>query len=207
MKFKIFLVLLISMFITASSFSQIKLSIGPEAGINISNFAGTPDPQSSSRTGLLFGADFAIGFGKYMAVQTGLRFVMKGASSTGANGTAYVDKLNYLEIPLLLKVTFPLTEVSPYLLAGPVLGINMSANEDATPNGGTTQTTDLGPFITGTDFGLLFGGGVAFKIAPKIDLFAQFGYSLGLSNILKNSTTNTLKNNGIQITAGAMFHL
>ncbi len=207
MKFKIFLVLLVSIFITASSYSQVKLSIGAEGGINISNFSGTPDPQSSSRTGLIFGANLDIGFGHYISVQPGLRFIMKGASSTGADGTAFVDKLNYLEIPVLLKATFHLTEVSPYLMAGPILGINMSANEDQTPQGGTTTTTDISQFISGTDFGLLFGGGVGFKIAPKVDLFAQFGYCLGLSNILKNATTSTLKNTGIQLTAGAMFHL
>ena len=131
---------------------------------------------------------------------------MKGASNSSAAGSVS-DKLNYLEIPVLLKVTFPLTEVSPYLIGGPVLAINMSANEDQTPTGGTTTTVDVSNDISGTDFDLLVGGGVGFKVAPRMDIFAQFGYSFGLSNILKNSTTNTLKNNGIQLTAGVMFHL
>ncbi len=206
MKFKIFLVACLAVLITSTSYSQLKLAIGGEAGINIANFTGTPDPSTSTRTGLIIGADFSMGFTKYIAIQPGLKFIMKGASNSSAAGSVS-DKLNYLEIPVLLKVTFPLTEVSPYLIGGPVLAINMSANEDQTPTGGTTTTVDVSNDISGTDFDLLVGGGVGFKVAPRMDIFAQFGYSFGLSNILKNSTTNTLKNNGIQLTAGVMFHL
>jgi len=205
----IYTALLAVLFLSANIYSQrrpIELVLGVEGGINIGNFTGTPDPSSSSRTGLIAGASLEIGFTKNFAIQTGLRFIMKGAQTTG-DGVVYVDKLNYLEIPALIRADFPLSEVEPYLLAGPVLGINMSANEDQTPNGGTTTTVDISNAISGTDFGLLFGGGVEFKLNKKIDLFAQFGYELGLSNILKNATNQTLKNTGIQLTAGVLFDL
>jgi hypothetical protein len=207
MKLKIFLVAFICILFTSASYSQIKLSIGPEVGINIANLSATPDFSYTSRTGLLFGANLDMGFGHYISVQPGLRFVMKGAGGSDGAGGSFTIKLNYFEIPVLLKVTFPLTEVKPFLFAGPVLGINMSANEDDTPQGGTTTTTDVSNNVSGTDFSILFGGGVGFKVAPKVDLYASFGYQLGLSNILKNNTTTTLKNTGIQITAGAWFHL
>lgn len=207
MKFKIILVLLLTAISGTSTFSQVKMGVGVEAGINIANFSTTPDISTTSRTGMIFGVNLDLAFGHYISVQPGLRFTMKGASGNdGAGGTA-TDKLNYIEIPVLLKATFPLTEVKPYVFAGPILGINISANADDTPNGGTTTTSDISNSISGTDFNLLFGGGIGFKIAPKVDLFAQFGYAFGLSNILKNSTTQTFKNNGIQITGGAMFHL
>jgi hypothetical protein len=203
----IYAVLLAVIFLsTTTTNSQIKLKIGPEAGICIANFTGTPDPTSNSRTGLIFGANLEIGISKYISIQPGLRFVMKGASTTVTGGT-FTDKLNYLEIPALLKVNFALTEVNPYVFAGPVLGVMLSANEDQTPTGGTTTTSDISSLLSGTDFDIMFGAGVGFKIAPKIELYGQFGYSLGLSNILKNATTQTLKNNSIQLTAGAMFAL
>lgn len=203
----IVLSLLAVMVLSTNVFSQgIKLSFGPEAGINIASFTGTPDPQSNSRTGLIVGANMEIGFNKYFSVQPGLRFVMKGSSASVTGGTI-TDKLNYLEIPALLKVNFALTEVNPYIMAGPVLAISLSANEDQTPTGGTTTTTDVSNNVSGTDFCMMFGGGVGFKVTHKVDLYVQVGYSLGLSNILKNTTTATLKNNGIQITAGAMFGL
>jgi opacity protein-like surface antigen len=204
----IYATLLAVMFLSSNVYSQrgLEIKLGPEAGINIANFSGTPDPNTNTRTGLIFGANLELGFSKNFSVQPGLRFIMKGASSSSAAGTV-TDKLNYLEIPVLLKVNFPLTEVLPYLIAGPVLGINMSASEDQTPTGGTTTTVDVSNSISGTDFNLLVGGGVGFRLTKRIDLFAQFAYAFGLSNILKNNTTSTLKNNGIQLTAGAMFDL
>jgi hypothetical protein len=211
MKFKIFLVVFVSMFITASSFSQVKLGIGVEGGVNIANVTSTPDISSTSHTGLIIGGFLDIGVSKNLSVVPGLRFIMKGFTFTGTdpgNGLTYTatDKGNYLEIPLLLKVTFPLTEVKLYLFGGPELGINLSANQDVT-EGGTTTTSDISSYISGTDFGLLFGGGVAFKLAPKTDLFVNVGYSFGLSNIYKNDPNITVKNTGIQLTAGAIFHL
>ncbi len=207
MKFKIFLVLILGVLLTTASYSQVKLAIGPEVGINIANFTTTPDISTSTRTGMIFGADLDVGFGHYISIQPGLRFVMKGASGNDGAGGTVTDKLNYFEIPVLLKVTFPLTEVKPFLIAGPILGINMSANADDTPQGGNGTSTDISSSISGTDFNLLIGGGVGFKIAPKIDLYGQFGYAFGLSNILKNATTQTFKTTGLQITAGAWFHL
>lgn len=207
MKLKLFLVAFICVLFTSVSYSQVKLSLGVEAGINIASLSATPDFSYTTRTGLIFGANLDMGFGQYISVQPGLRFVMRGAGGSDGAGGSFAIKLNYFEIPVLLKVTFPLTEVKPFLFAGPVLGINMSANQDNTPQGGTSTTTDVSQFISGSDFSILFGGGVAFKVTPKVDLFASFGYQLGLSNILKNNTATTLKNNGILLTAGANFHL
>lgn len=205
MKFKMFLVVFFAAVLTVSSYSQVHLGIGGEVGINIANLSTTPDLSTSSRTGFIVGGDFEIGFSKMFAVQPEVRFILKGASANdGAGGTIYY-KLSYLDIPVLLKVTFPLTEVKPYIFAGPVLGINMAANYED-DNGGNTTTGAL-QNISGTDFGILFGGGVGFKIAPKIDLFVNFGYQVGLSNLNTNNSNSTAKNNGIQITAGAMFGL
>lgn len=204
----IFLSLLAVMFLSTNVFSQgVKLRIGPEVGINIASLSQTPDFSYTTRTGLIVGANLDMGFGQYISVMPGLKFVMEGGGGSDGAGGSFAVKLNYLQIPVMLKVTFPLTEVKPYLLAGPVLAINMSANQDNTPQGGTSTTTDVSNSVSGTDFDITFGGGVGFKVTPKVDLFVQFGYMLGLSNILKNNTATTLKNNGIQLTAGAMFGL
>ena len=205
----IYTALIAVMFLSANVYSQraLELKIGPEAGINIASFSSTPDFAYTTRTGLIIGANFEIGFNKNFSVQPGVRYIMKGAGGSDGAGGTFTTKLNYLDIPVLLKVNFPLSEVTPYLLAGPVLSINMSASQDDTPNGGTTTTTDVSAQVSGSDFGILFGGGVGFAMNKKIDIYAQFGYQLGLSNILKNNTTTTLKNNGIQLTAGVMFDI
>jgi hypothetical protein len=206
----IYLTLLAVMFLSVNSYSQVKLGLGVEAGLNLANANITPTVTTSGKTGFIIGSFLDINFSRNFSVAPGLRFITKGyvQNFTDANGNAITETVsfNYIEIPVLLRVEFPLTEVKPYLFAGPTLAINLAATADDV-GGGTSTSTDVSTNISGTDFGLLFGGGVGFKIAPKIDLFASFGYELGLSNILKNNTNSTIKNTGIQLTAGAMFHL
>lgn len=202
---KLLLVLLVIV-LTVPAFSQTKLGIGIEGGLNISNWSVSGSTGSfDSRTGLIMGGFLDISLHKNFTVAPGVRFVMKGASFPITGGTE-TDKMNYIEIPVILKACFPLTEVKPYIAAGPVIGFNMSATYDAV-GGGQSQSGDFSANVSSTDFSLLFGGGVEFKIASKTSLFANFGYQLGLSNWIKNNPTVTAKNNCIQLTAGAIFGL
>lgn len=203
---KLFSVLvLIFLFTLSANVKSQTIALGIEGGINISNINVTPTVTTDSRTGLLVGGIIDINISKNITITSGLRYLMKGWTNT-SQGVTYTDKLNYLEFPALLKVKFPLTEVKPYLIAGPTLGIKLSANESAT-DGTQTQDSDISSLVESTDFGLLFGAGLDFAVGKKTFLFFQPAYSLGLSNILKNSTTTTIKNYGIEITAGVKFSL
>ncbi len=195
------IVLLVSLLYTNAK-SQ-SLAIGIEGGINISNINVTPTITTSSRTGLIIGSLLDINITPTITVTPGIRYIMKGASNI-SDGITFTQKVNYLEFPVLLKVKFPLTEIKPYLAGGPVLGIQLSATEDQT-NGTQSASADISNLVETIDFGLLFAGGMDFKVATKTALFVQFGYQFGLSNILKNSTTTTIKNSGIQITGGVKF--
>lgn len=205
MKLRSTLFALIFILSAATLYSQPSLSLGVEGGINIANVSITPSQTSNSRTGLIIGGVLDIGISKMIGITTGLRYTMKGFQITNG-GASFTDKLNYLEVPALLKVKFPLTEVKPYLIGGPVLGIRVAASEEQS-NGTQTSDVDASSAYESIDFGLLFGGGLDFNVATKTDLFVQFGYSLGLSNIYKQNPQFTVKNYGIQITGGAKFRL
>jgi hypothetical protein len=205
MKLKTTLLALLFIFTAAGIYAQPSLQLGVEGGLNIANVSITPSQTSNSRTGLIIGGVLDIGITRSIGVTTGLRYIMKGFQVTNG-GATFTDKLNYLEVPALLKVKFPLTEVKPYLIGGPVLGIRVAASEEQS-NGQQTNDVDASSAFESIDFGLLFGGGLDFNIATKTDLFVQFGYSLGLSNIYKLNPQFTVKNYGIQITGGAKFKL
>ncbi|HMQ80230.1 MAG TPA: porin family protein [Ignavibacteria bacterium] len=205
MKLKTILLAAILAISTITVYSQPSLSIGLEGGLNLANVSITPSQTSNSRTGLIIGGVLDIGISRNIGVSTGLRFTMKGFQITNG-GATFTDKLNYLEVPALLKVKFPLTEVKPYLVGGPVLGIRVSASEEQS-NGTQTADVDASSAYETIDFGLLFGGGLDFNVANKTDLFIQAGYGFGLSNIWKQTTTVTVKNYGIQITGGVKFKL
>ncbi len=194
------IVLFLSSFIYTNAKSQ-SLAFGIEGGINIANISATPTATTNTRTGIIIGGILDIGFTPTFGITTGLRYNQKGWSASAGTSTV---KLSYLEFPALLKVKFPLTEIKPYVIAGPVLGINLAATEDVTV-GTQTQNIDLSSVTESIDFGLLFGAGMDFKVGPKMMIFVQPAYSLGLSNILKGSTTTTIKNNGFQITGGVKF--
>lgn len=204
MKKLLFVLLAIAM--TVPAFAQTKLSLGVEAGINIANTTETPTSTLGTRTGLLFGGMLDIDISKNITITPEVRFVMAG-NSGAVTGGVITNKASIIEINALLKTKFPTSEIKPYLFAGPSLGLILSVSQDQTPTGGQTQNFDISSNFETINFGILFGGGLGFKIAPKIDLFAQFGYALGLSNILKNNPASTVKLTGIQITGGAMFGL
>jgi hypothetical protein len=190
--------------VTANVFSQTSVGLGLEGGINIANMNMTPDFNTGTRTGLMVGGFVDIGVSRVISIRPGLKYIMKGFSVT-QNNVTLTDKLSYFEIPVLLKASIPLDRIKPYFLAGPTLGIRVSASEELT-DGTQVQTSDLGQFVETIDFGLYFGSGMEFRVASNTDIFAGFGYSLGLSNISKQ-TTSVFKNYGIQINGGVKFIL
>ncbi|NOS84097.1 MAG: PorT family protein [Ignavibacteria bacterium] len=191
---------------TISIYSQSKLSLGFEAGLNIANTVETPSSSFGSKMGFIIGGMLDANLSPNFSLQPGVRFITKGSSYSGADGVATFNS-SVIEIDALAKVKFPLTEIKPYLFAGPSLGFIMSVNYSQTPTGGTSSSQDVSQYFESIDFGLMFGGGLDFKVAPTMDLFGQFGYSLGLSNIRKNNPAATTKTTGIQITTGLRFKL
>jgi len=210
MKRKIALIALLVISIVYTDATSQSISLGIEAGVNLANVNVTPTPTVSTdtRTGIIVGGVLDISLTPSISVVSGLRYMSKGYKLT--SGVQKLDvKADYLEFPILLKVKFPLTEVKPYLIGGPTIGINLSANSEFS-NGTTTTTTDIKKDVESVDFGLLFGAGLDFKVATKTNLFVQFGYSLGLTNSNKDAVSvisTTVKNYGIQITGGAKFNL
>jgi hypothetical protein len=191
--------------LTFNLFGQVSTSICPEFGLNLANVNVTPSTTTDSRTGLIISGLVDINIGRIITATSGMRFIMKGYS-TSSGGVNYKLKFNYLEFPALIKTRFQLTEVKPYLLGGPVLGINLSATSEQTA-GNQSQSVDVSGEVESIDLSLLFGGGIDFRLAPKLSLFAQFGYQLGLTNWLKNAQGTTAKNYGIQLTSGVRIKI
>ena len=147
------------------------------------------------------------------ALQIEPMYVQKGGSIS-AGGEETNIKLAYLEIPILLKLKIPTPgSITPYVFAGPNIGIALSASAET-----GNQDTDIKDEITSTDFALDFGAGVGFKVAPLIVLVLDARYSLGLSDIFNDTgkqdfeqgtgiAGQKIKTTGIQIVAGIMFDL
>ncbi len=196
-------VLALMSFVT-NTYSQ-STSMGLEGGINLANISTTPMFNTTSKTGFMIGGFADIGVSNVVSIKPGARFIMKGYTFQNQLGSIFTESYSYIEVPLMIKAKIPLNQVRPYFEAGPTVSMQLSATGEATVNGQVQQSSDNSLSYNTIDFGLYFGGGAEFKVAPGVELFTGFGYSLGLTNISKG--TVSAKNNGFQMNTGVKFGL
>ncbi len=191
--------------VSSLAVAQTTMTGGVKAGIdfaNVSISANGTNISPSSRTGLAAGVFFDLEVAPNIAIQPEALVIMKGASA-GADiigfGSTATLKLNYLEIPVLVKYRFNSEYVAtPYVFGGPALGILLQAKESS---GGVD--VDVKSDMNSTDLGLAIGGGVEYRI-----FLAEIRYTIGLRDIIANNTSAsgfTVKNRALMLMGGVRF--
>ncbi|MCC6866797.1 MAG: PorT family protein [Ignavibacteria bacterium] len=137
--------------ITAASFSQQGVSLGLEGGLNLANANLKPTLNNGSKTGFMIGGFVDIGVSKYVSIKPAIRYITKGFELRNNFGVTYTENLSYIEFPMLVNVNLPLNQVKPYFELGPTLGIQLSANEEAT-DGVNFRETDVSTAYESIDF-------------------------------------------------------
>jgi opacity protein-like surface antigen len=185
---------------------------GAKLGLNVATLSSKDSDGIKSKIGLNIGGFAEIKISETFAFQPELLFSMQGAkSSTSNSGSGFsstsesTGSLNYINIPLMAKY-FVIPKLS--IEAGPQIGFLLSAKTEFTSSttfGGTTQTSsdskDTKEFYKTVDFGLNFGA--SYDITENI--FAGVRYNLGLSDIIKDNTGNSVKNSVFSLNAGYKF--
>src|SRR5215217_1406699 len=105
-----------------SAFAQ-KFSIGPKAGLNISNYTGG-DIESDALVGYHLGGIINYGFGKVFSIQPEVLFSTQGAKVNNA-GTKSDFKISYVTVPVMLKFK---TNGGFYVEFGPQVGFRTSTD-------------------------------------------------------------------------------
>jgi len=186
---------------------------GLKAGLNIAGLQGDYPIELKSLSGFRFGGFFTLDLGGGLQIQPEAYYAQKGASyesSSSIYGIAYSIKgklkLDYIEIPVLVKYVVQSASVEPFFYAGPYLGLKASAKGEVTADvegfGGQTETEDLED-VKSTDFGVVFGAGVSLPLG-SIDLIVDGRYTLGLSSISED-LTESVKNGVLSILVGIGF--
>ncbi len=193
--------------LSSASVSAQGLTAGLKAGMNIANLHGKDVKEVIgadlvSKMGFCAGGFITYNINDMFAIQPELLFTMKGAKIEEA-GYKETIKLNYLEIPVLAKLSIPTPgNVKPNLFVGPSLAIKLSAKvkwEEA----GESGEEDLEE-VKSTDFGLVFGGGVDFALGQgKLTVDAR--YTLGLATADDSEEELDIKNGAISIMVGYSF--
>lgn len=215
----IFLFALIMM--ATSSIAQV--SLVPRAGVSISNVAMDNDnffeDGRKNQIGFVggLGLNFALTEDEFLSIQPELLYVQKGFASEGSSllgSYDYTYRLNYLELPVLLKIGFGTDVIRGYVNLGPSVGYLLNgqvkgSGEIAGLVGGsvdekieftkssTNDPTEL--HANRIEFGASFGGGIGISLGGRSMLFVDARYNAGLTNFDKD---NKSKNQPIYLTAG-----
>jgi hypothetical protein len=195
--------------VTGSLPAQTSVDVGFKGGVSFARYrvdslsGDVINHDSDFKTGIVAGAFFTFHVSDYFAIQPEILFSQKGnKGSMSAIEITYgpsrymewrwEDKLNYLELPALLKVRLPgRGEVHPDLFVGPFLACKLSAKQEwestLRDSAGVllrhdSGEGDVGGFFKDVNFGLTFGGDLVINTKLATIVF-DIRYELGLTDI------------------------
>ena len=211
---------------SCGAFAQV--SIIPKVGVNFANAAlnesnGLEDGKSSlmGLTGGL-GINFSLTDDNFLSIQPEILYSQKGFSSSATGLIRYEGdyRLNYLEIPLLVKINFGGEKVKLYVNAGPSIGYLLSGRVKGQGSFLGLAGASLDESIEFTDSptplditeldanrieaGLNFGGGLGYAILGNTALFVDLRYNMGLTDF---NNLEQSKNRVFALTAGVQIPL
>jgi hypothetical protein len=180
---------------------------GFTAGFNSSTVGGSDVTDASRRTGFTAGGLVVLPISQVFAIEPELLYTTKGAVSHEPASASATLKMNYVEVPVLLRVDVPASgELRPFLYAGPAVSFKASCNVEATDQGVSVSTScdelnAQGAKLKTVDYGLVGGGGVAFNVGGRaFSIGARYDHSLG-----KISSDGDVKHRVISVLATFEF--
>lgn len=234
---------LIAMVSIQQAYSQTPIYLGLKAGIGIPNLhTGNNGSEISSGYSSRLGPYFGI-FGEFrvsheFSIQPEINYSSQGGKKNGeqaidahqfnpsapAGMLVYanynsVAKLNYVEVPVLAKFTFPLNSHFNFMVdAGPYVGFLFSAKNvtsgssmvyadkgETTPLTPSAQNfngnTDIKDQLKSTNFGLQGGVGLSYNTNDGY-VFIHAGGNYGLVDIQKNAQDGSNNTGAATLTLG-----
>ena len=226
---KVFMASILLLLLSSSLYSQFGIRGGlalstwtgndkslPLSAITSSSGSGTIDP--TTRTGFAGGISDKISLLLGLSIEPGVYYVQAGSvyeipntpmsymGYTVALSGKATQKIDYIQIPVVIKYSFPTPIVSPYLEGGIAYNVLLSAKTKAEITvsfGGASQTssneTDVKDSFNKSDVSIVLGAGAEISI---IDVNARL--VLGQTTLDKNSQAKVY-NRTILLTAGLRF--
>ncbi len=136
--------------------------------------------KTDNRWGFTADAFIEVPFFRYFSAQAEIQYTQKGMSYSQpmtvisqsplpVQSRTFSPRIDYISIPLLAKVKFPFSTVTPYILVGPRFDFLVYADPDG-----------LGPVVNNfdnMDYGLTVGAGIEFDSVLPFGLLAEFRYN------------------------------
>jgi opacity protein-like surface antigen len=182
-----------------------QVDVGLHAGMDLATIGGSElndeGVDYSHRAGFTGGVGCGVRLTRMVSVQLAVDFASKGyRADTNAPSTSVTSSVDYLEIPILVALTVPVSAgIEPYGYVGPALGIRL-ASMGTFDDGRRIDTTDR---VEPVDIGLMVGAGTAVEIGKVGDLTFDLRYNFGLRNWSKIATSeNEVLHRVIYLTVG-----
>lgn len=165
-------------------------AVGVQVGYSRTDLAvGEGGNLLTSRQGAITGAYLHFPLSDALAIRPELLFSLKGGSTVAniaGQGEASIDiELAYIELPVLLRASFPTGSVRPVLFAGPALAIQIGCDFSFADLVRSTCGQDsLPPLVRSWDFGLVGGAGIE-KRLRRATIALEARYTVGTRSILE----------------------
>ena len=188
---------------TGPLYAQIP-GLGVKGGVNLAtqHTSGEDSGDGDGLTSfpaLVAGVFMTFPLASWIEFQPEALYSVKGSrfEGSGFTSTALVD---YLEVPMLARVSRRGGTLGFYVAGGPYVAFRLRARTRTTFSG-ATEELDIGEETEALDFGLSIGGGVEWR-----RLVFDGRYLYGLQNVVKDQSDDLkITNRAISITAGFRF--
>lgn len=190
--------------LAAPAAAQVPVQYGVMAGASFANFRGADAGNSKTRTGFAAGAFLRFHTGIF-AIEPQALYVQKGAKADIGTSGSGTFKLDYLEVPVLVKVMISTADaaLTPNIFAGPAIAFKANCQLKGDNGSGSsvqTSCSNAGVPVKSTDFSLVLGAGLDVR-----RLSFQGRYDLGLTKIDDSAAGADIKNGAFLITVGFSF--
>ncbi|MBX3145947.1 MAG: PorT family protein [Gemmatimonadales bacterium] len=182
--------------LAAHAQAQSRPEVGLKAGItfgDISNkgvLPGSLDTRNGGAVGLYLGVNSGVvGFGAEAL------YAQRGAKSSQTLATAKT-RLDYLDIPVFLKVNLPTPGVRPYLFAGPQFSFEVKCQRGNGTGCGNRDGDSK------TDYAGVIGGGVRLGGSLGLSVEGRYVYGLKDLNLTTLTDNQSFKNRTFMILLG-----
>jgi hypothetical protein len=190
---KVILSLALAAGISATASAQ--TTFGIKAGASLTSASGDNTSNTKSIVGFVGGLAANFGFSDLISLQPELLYSMKGAKEE-AGGLKVTDRLNYLDVPVLLKVNAD----GLFFEAGPQVGFLLSRK--TTYEGANVADRTSTDGLRKVDLGYAVGLGYQLESGPSIGI----RYNGGILDVNDPSVSgDKQRNSAFQLQLGYMF--
>jgi hypothetical protein len=198
-------VLLLGLGLPANSQAQSAFDIGIRGGVTQATFYGDDVASNDFRPGFTGGVFLTYHVNKAFSIQPEVLYSLRGAKNhfSATTSPSLEDvrvSQDVIEIPVLFKLSAPLSPITPRIYAGPSLGFitNTSVNGE-----------DADDAFNDVDFGGILGGEIAYQVkaGPLSEVALDGRYNLGFVNLGDVGDFEDVRNSSFTGTMSIRFNI